>query len=86
VGRSPVATTQGVEDHPATNRHPESAGVDRTPSSTPQDVARSLLSRRNQDGASGAPTQWNGVLETMISGRSVRGFLPTLCRMARWNC
>jgi nitroreductase len=42
----------------------------------PQDAAHALLSRRNRDGALGAPAQWNEVLETIVNHRSVRGFLP----------
>jgi nitroreductase len=35
-----------------------------------------LLALRNRDGALPPPTQWNEVLETILSHRSVRGFLP----------
>ena len=35
-----------------------------------------LLSQRNRDGELTAPGQWNQVLETILSHRSVRGFLP----------
>jgi nitroreductase len=35
-----------------------------------------LLSRRNRDGALAAPAQWNEVLDTILSHRSVRAFLP----------
>ena len=35
-----------------------------------------LLSQRNRDGVLAAPGQWNQVLETILSHRSVRGFLP----------
>src|SRR6516165_1937239 len=38
--------------------------------------AHTLLGRRNRDGDLGAPQQWNGVLETILNHRSVRGFLP----------
>ena len=38
--------------------------------------AHALLSQRNRDGALTAPGQWNQVLETILSHRSVRGFLP----------
>lgn len=46
----------------------------------PQDNAQTspkdLLAQRNRDPSSGTPAQWNTVLETMLSHRSVRGFLP----------
>jgi nitroreductase len=38
--------------------------------------AHQLLSQRNRDGALSRPAQWNAVLETILSHRSVRGFLP----------
>lgn len=38
--------------------------------------AKALLRQRNRDKAVTAPAQWNTVLETLLSHRSVRGFLP----------
>lgn len=38
--------------------------------------AHQLLSQRNRDGALSRPAQWNAVLETILSHRSVRGFQP----------
>jgi nitroreductase len=55
---------------------PENAVSTARPLQAPQDTAHALLSRRNRDGALGAPAQWNDVLDTIISHRSVRGFLP----------
>lgn len=45
-------------------------------SAEPAAGAHALLSRRNRDGALTAPAQWNEVIETILSHRSVRGFLP----------
>jgi len=39
-------------------------------------AAHALLNQRNRDGALAPPAQWNEVLETILSHRSVRGFLP----------
>lgn len=38
--------------------------------------ARTLLAQRNRDDALEPPAQWNEVLATILSHRSVRGFLP----------
>ncbi|MEJ0019532.1 MAG: NADPH-dependent oxidoreductase [Acetobacteraceae bacterium] len=38
--------------------------------------AHDLLSRRNRDGALAAPAHWNEVVETILSHKSVRAFLP----------
>jgi nitroreductase len=38
--------------------------------------SHALLSQRNRDGVLAAPARWNQVLETILSHRSVRGFLP----------
>jgi nitroreductase len=38
--------------------------------------AHRLLHQRNRDAALAPPAQWNEVLETILSHRSVRGFLP----------
>lgn len=37
--------------------------------------ARALLAQRNRDGALGVPAQWNSVLQTILSHRSVRAFV-----------
>lgn len=42
----------------------------------PSADAHALLRQRNRDGALAAPAQWSEVLETILSHRSVRGFLP----------
>jgi nitroreductase len=42
----------------------------------PSADAHALLALRNRDGALAPPAQWNEVLETILSHRSVRGFLP----------
>ncbi len=39
-------------------------------------AAHALLNQRNRDGTLAAPAHWNEVLETILSHRSVRGFLP----------
>jgi nitroreductase len=39
-------------------------------------TAHALLSQRNRDDALPPPEQWNEVLATILSHRSVRGFLP----------
>jgi hypothetical protein len=39
-------------------------------------TAHALLTQRNRDPRLPAPPQWNAVLETILSHRSVRGFLP----------
>jgi nitroreductase len=45
---------------------------------TTQDAAtaHAVLSRRNRDPSLAQPAQWNDVLATILSHRSVRGFLP----------
>jgi nitroreductase len=40
------------------------------------DAAHALLNQRNRDGALDPPAVWNDTLETILSHRSVRGFLP----------
>ena len=42
----------------------------------PSADAHALLRQRNRDEALAAPQHWNEVLETILSHRSVRGFLP----------
>ena len=42
----------------------------------PLAAAHTLLRRRNRDDALTPPAQWNEVLETILSHRSVRAFLP----------
>jgi nitroreductase len=42
----------------------------------PRTTAHALLSQRHRDGALAPPEQWNEVIATILSHRSVRGFLP----------